>query len=649
MRLKKIEPIGINKVAITDSLFWSEKLNKNLELTIPYQYQVCKDTGRFDFFQYDKIENPDFEPHIFWSSDTAKWLEAAAHSLGTKKDPKFEAELDGIIDIMISAQTEDGYLNPYFTFIAPQHRWRYLEWYHELYCAGHLIEAAVAYYNATGKDKFLKALCRFADHIAEVFGTDEGQMLGYPGHQEIELALVKLYDATGNQKYLDLADYFIAQRGKQPHWFDKEKQEAETDPDIQQDHVDHHRVDYTYSQSHLPPIEQTTAEGHCVRACYMYSGMAELANRTGNEKLLQACDAIWNDIISSKLYITGGIGSAYMSERFTIPGDLSDEEAYAETCASIALLFFGYSMFGATGRGHYIDTAEVALYNTICGGIGADYKTFFYANPLTNVPAITDYKFSHQGIELACSERQGWFSVACCPPNIARLYASLGTYLYGTGENELFVHLYASSKASVKFADTEIQISQQTKYPYDGSVRFDIKLDKEQQGTISLRIPQWCDDFSIKINGQSLESSSVQDGYAKIDRTWCDGDVIEFDMAMPVKVYRPGAVVIQNAGRVALQRGPIVYCVESVDNGEKLDQLIVDVENANFEILEKDFDFGNVAAIQFNALRTVPAGDELYTTNKPQSKKVTITAIPFYLRANRGPVEFRVWLRESIG
>src|SRR5512136_2068131 len=417
---KSFTPLSFTQVSIEDE-FWAPRLRTNRERTIPLEYEQCRSTGRLDAFRLNWKPGMEPVPHIFWDSDVAKWIEAASYTLAAHPDPRLQAQLDEIISLIASAQNSDGYLNTHFTVVEPGKRWTNLRDRHELYCAGHLIEAAVAHFQATGKRTLLDVLCRYADHIDQTFGPRPGQKRGYPGHEEIELALVKLYHVTGERRYLDLSLYFVDERGRQPHYYDLEAVARGDDP------ASYWAKTYAYMQAHVPVREQHQVVGHAVRAMYLYSALADLAGETGDRSLLETCEELWLHLCTRNLYITGGIGPSPANEGFTADYDLPNESAYAETCASIGLVFWNHRLLQLECAGRYADMMERALYNGVLSGVSLDGEKFFYENPLAS-----------QGNH----HRQAWFDCACCPPNLARLLASLGQYVYAQNDTELAVHLY---------------------------------------------------------------------------------------------------------------------------------------------------------------------------------------------------------------
>ena len=415
------EPVPFSKVTIED-VFWAPRLHVNREKTIPHIYRMCKETGRIDAYKLDWKVGQEQAPHQFWDSDVAKWIEAASYSLATHPDPTLEALLDEVITLIASAQQPDGYLNPHYTVVEPDKRWTNLRHGHELYCAGHMIEAGVAHFQATGKATLLDVVRRYADYIETVFGTEPGKKRGYCGHEEIELALVRLYRVTGNSRYLRLGQYFIDERGQSPCYFD-----TEPTPDL-------HRLGLEYHQAHKPVREQTEVVGHAVRAMYLYSAMADLAYETGDETLLQTCKRLWHHLYTKRMFITGGIGSSMYNEGFSSDYDLPNDTAYAETCAAVGLVLWCQRMLQLECDAQYADIMERALYNGVLSSISQEGTTFFYVNPLANQGDLS---------------RQEWFSCACCPTNITRLLASLGQYIYSQNEHEIAVHLYVQGAALV--------------------------------------------------------------------------------------------------------------------------------------------------------------------------------------------------------
>ncbi|TDF98696.1 glycoside hydrolase family 127 protein [Paenibacillus piri] len=648
---KPLKAIPLRQVTIQDP-FWSARERNVIGTVIPYQWDALND-GIPGAEPSHTIENfriaagdaeGDYYGMVFQDSDLGKWLETVGFALSKERNPELEKLADDVIDLLGRAQQPDGYLNSYYTVKAPGERWTNLRDNHELYCAGHLMEAAVAYYEATGKRKFLDIMCRYADYIGTVFGAEAGQKRGYDGHPEVELALVKLYQASGNRSYLELSKFFVEERGQQPHFFDAEIREREA----LQGASGKKKRTYDYFQAHLPVKEQTTAEGHSVRAVYLYSAMADLAVEYGDDGLKEACRTLWNDTVGRKMYVTGGIGSSAYEERFTVPYDLPNDRAYTETCAAIGLMFWAQRMLQMEKDRKYADVMELALYNGVLSGISLDGKSYFYVNPLEVWPDTANFRNDMHTVKVT---RQPWFGCACCPPNIARLIASLGQYVYSAGEDEreLYVHLYVGSKAGVELAGVPVQLTQQTNYPWDGQAELQLSLQQPADLTVCLRIPGWCRKWTVSVNGAETDAGEPVNGYAKLTRTWQDGDRIELSFDMPVELMHSHPNVRSNAGKVALQRGPIVYCLEEIDNGANLQDLAI-ASDAQFDVNYDAGLLGGVAVLTGVGSRSViPAKAEgiLYGTRPFERAAAPVKAIPYFAWSNREPGEMTVWIRSS--
>ena len=577
----------------------------------------------------------------FWDSDDAKWIEAVSYSLANHPNPEFERQVDAIVDLIEQAQQPDGYLNIYYTAIDPDNRFRNLRDWHELYDAGHMIEAAVAYYQATGKRKLLDVLCRYADLIDSKFGPEEGKKRGYPGHPELELALVKLYHTTNEPRYLKLAKYFVDERGQQPNYFDLEAQERGENP------REFWAKTYHYCQAHAPLREQTEATGHSVRATYLYSGAADIVAETADPALFASLRSIWDDLTQHSMFITGGLGPANTNEGFTFAYDLPNETAYAETCAAIALVFWAQRMFLIDPDSRYIDVLERALYNGVLSGVSFEGTHFFYANPLASYPKVSPFE-RWSGIATdRYYRRSEWFACPCCPPNLARLVANIGEYFYSTMDDTVFVHLYDQNSATLQLDNSHVQLSQSTDYPWDGDVSITVTVEQPTAFDLALRIPGWCSDYRLAVNGAPI-SADVVAGYVRLKRTWASGDMVTLSLAMPVERIMPHPAIRQDAGQVALQRGPVIYCLEEADNGARLANVVLP-RSIPLTVEQSDL-FGGASVITGEALRIERANDsnELY---RPQSSvqearsTFRFTAIPYCFWANREPGEMRVWLR----
>lgn len=628
--------------------FWGNRQTTNRDRTIPVIHERLESTGRIGGWRLHWEPGDPKKPtkaivDRFWDSDVAKWIEAVSYSLVKYPDPEFEREVDEVADLIEQAQQPDGYLNIYFTGVEPENQWRNLRDWHELYNAGHLIEGAVAYYQATGKRKLLDVLSRYADLIDSKFGPDTGKKRGYPGHPELELALVKLYHATGEQRYLKLAKYFIDERGQLPNYFDLEARERGEDPS------QFWAKTYHYCQAHAPLREQTEATGHSVRAAYLYSGAADIVAETGDTTLLDALKSIWEDLVHHSMYITGGLGPAHANEGFTFAYDLPNETAYAETCASIALVFWAHRMFHLDPDSRYIDVMERALYNGVLSGVSFDGDEFFYANPLSSYPKISPFEHWSGIVTDRYYRRSEWFGCPCCPPNLARLVANIGEYFYSTSDDTVFVHLYNQSCSDIQLGANVVQIEQATNYPWDGTTEFSFNVAQPTSFEFALRIPGWCRDFSLQLNGSPV-SAEVVNGYARLKRTWTNQDTVTLSLAMPVERMVPHPQIRQDAGQVALQRGPVVYCLEEADNGARLANVVLPADTPLTAEFAPDL-FDGVSVITGKALRIEPVSWQgaLYQPQASvQSSQSTFTfkAIPYCFWANREPGEMRVWIRE---
>lgn len=648
---------NLKNVKITGA-FWRQKQDLIKDVVVPFQEDILndrvKDAPPSHAIENFRIAAGEAEGHFFGlpfqDTDVAKWLETAAYILNDHADPELEARTDEVIRLIGKAQQEDGYLDTYY-ILENKERWTNLREHHELYTAGHMIEAAVAYYNATGKDEFLKIMQKNADLIDKTFG--KGKTRGYPGHPEIEIALMSLYRATGEERYMNLAEYFINERGTSPELFQTEIDEwGPVDPNelyftdvVSQRTLAHIRWDETggnvYVQAHAPVREQKRAAGHAVRALYLYTAMADLASENGDETLFDACKVLWDNIISKQMYITGGLGSTATGEAFGPDYELPNDTVYAETCASVAMVFFASRMLELDVNGKYTDVIEREIYNGTLSGMQLNGKGFFYVNPLEVIPGVSGEFPGHHHV---VPERFKWHICACCPPNLARMIASLGQYAYGESSDTAYVHLYTEGTAELS-VNGGVTLKCDTEYPLDGRIKITAEPKKQQSSfTVALHIPEWSKDYSVKVNGEEI-TAELKNGYLYINRRWSWGDEITLDLPfMPVRMYA-NSHVRSDAGCVALQYGPTVYCLESKDNGENLSEIVLP-RNAEIKAERKtDPVLGEYTELKAQGYR-MKTGASLYSNEAPIPIPAEITAIPYHTWANRGKDEMRVWIHE---
>ncbi len=626
-----ITPVDFTKVQVEDS-FWTPRLETNRDVTIPFDFEKCEETGRIsNFAKAGGLEEGEFEGIYYNDSDVYKVIEGASYSLAVTYDEELDLYLDGLIAKIAAAQWDDGYLNTYYTLVEPDRRWTDIQWKHELYCAGHLFEAAVAHFKATGKNSLLDVAVRLADHIDSVFGPDG--LSEVPGHEEIEIGLTRLYRVTGEEKYLQLARFFIEERGNS----------------------EGHELYGEYSQDHEPVTSQSEAVGHAVRAGYLYSGMADVAALTGEEAYIDALDRIWDDVVFRKLYLTGGVGAARGEEGFGEAYRLPSAEAYNETCAAIANAMWNYRMFLVHGDARYIDILERILYNGFLSGISLSGDLFFYPNPLSS-DGVTAFNYGS-------ATRQPWFRTSCCPVNVVRFLPSIPGYVYARGEDQIFVNLYVGGSGEVELDDNTVTLTQRTEYPWEGRVIIEVSPARRERFAVKVRIPGWAggrpvpsdlyrylDDqqadkevpaFELKINGEPA-GYRMEDGYATISRTWRDRDTIELDLKMPVRRVISNPLVEDNRGMVALERGPIVYCAEFADNGGRISNLRLPDDSELTSEHDPDL-LGGIIVVKGIALREITGGSE------GEVEPVEFKAIPYYAWSHRGTGEMAVWLPRVSG
>jgi DUF1680 family protein len=588
-------------------------------------------------------ESGDFYGMVFQDSDLAKWIEAVAYSLMTHPDKELEKTIDQTIALIGRAQQTDGYLNTYFTIREPGKRFTNLCECHELYCAGHMMEAAVAYFQATGKRELLDVMTRMAQCIDNALGPrDEEKLPGYPGHEEIELALVKMYRITGNQNLLRLATFFINERGNKPLYFDEEFEKRGHDSHFSYLYPPYgmYSLGQKYEQYHMPLREQKEFVGHAVRCMYMACGMVDVAVETDDQTLLDTCKTLFANMAARRLYITGGIGSTPSGEMFTCDYDLPNDMVYGETCASVGLIFFMQRMLLIEQDRKYSDVMERALFNTCLSGMSLDGKKFFYVNPLEVNPAISKNNPDKKHV---LAERPAWFGCACCPPNLARLITSLGEYIYSVKGRNIYMHLYMSNYVSLEVQNHPVVLDVQTEYPYDG--RIAIKVS-EGDYVLCLRIPEWSKSFSIKVNGEEASYTTAH-GYAQLERKWHDNEKVELTLEMTPRRIHANPKVADDIGKVAIQRGPIVYCMEEVDNGPGLQQIYLP-NDAELQVVKCPDRLNGIDEIRAKGKRVKEtAEDVLYTYDESlKYEDINLTFIPYYTWANRGENEMTVWTHE---
>ena len=586
--LKMIEQIDFSHVKINDN-FWSPRLSKHVSATLPVCIdQIENQTGRIRNFENAAKGEGEHSGIFFDDSDVYKALEGMAYSLINNPDPELEKKADEWIDKFAAAQQPDGYINTFYTLTGLDKRWTNMD-KHEMYCAGHMIEAGVAYYQATGKRKLLDVCIRMTDHMMSQFGP--GKRHWVPGHEEIELALVKLYQTTQEQKYLDFAYWLLEERG---HGHGTMGDEGQWDP--------------VYYQDIVPVRRLTDISGHAVRCMYLYCGMADVAALKNDTGYIAAIDRLWDDVVHRNMYITGGIGSSRDNEGFTEDYDLPNLDAYCETCASVGMVLWNQRMNQLTGDSKYIDVLERSLYNGALAGISLGGDRFFYVNPLES-------KGDHH--------RQEWYGCACCPSQLSRFLPSIGNYIYASSDDALWVNLYIGNTGQIRIGETDILLTQETDYPWDGSVKLTISTSLPLEKEIRLRIPNWCKTYDLSINGKRINVSEEK-GYAVI-KDWKSQDVIALDMDMPVEIVAADPHVKENFGKRAIQRGPLVYCMEEIDNPVYFDQIQLSPSTTFQTAFASDI---------LNGIKTI----------KTNGRAQSATFIPYYAWDNRKAGKMRVWI-----
>ena len=613
--------------------FWRERLETVLTRSIPSQHAQLERHGILPSLKLPDPPPPlrvplnewGFTQQIFWDSDVGKWIEAASYALSHRRDADIEAKIEAIIDDLAAAQEPNGYLNCWYLGREAENRFTNLRDNHELYCLGHLLEGGIAYFLATGRRRLLDILERYIALVRAAFGSGEGQRQGYCGHQEIELALMRLYGLTGDRQHLDLASYFIDQRGQAPNYFDGEARARGADPG------DFWAGTYEYCQAHKPVREQDKVVGHAVRAMYMLSAVADLARELGDASLKQTCERLWTDVIETKMYITSGLGPAETNEGFTEDYDLPNPTAYAETCASVALIFWAQRMLHFDLDGRYADVMEKAIFNGVLTGLGRDGEHYHYSNPLES-------NGKHA--------RWAWHICPCCTMNSARLIASIGGYFLSHGPDRIVFHLYGGLTADVALDCGTLRVTEESCYPWAGDIGITIAPEQPSEFEVALRIPGWCKGATLSING--VPTSAVPDnGYATIRRLWSAGDRIALWLPMPPERVYAHPSVHADVGRVALMRGPLIYCLEEADNpGGPVQQLRLSRRaELHLSVQGQAFDAVTIDAEGLRLMTGDWAGT-LYRGTPPVTEKATLTLLPYYLWNNRTPGSMTVWIAE---
>ena len=618
--------------------FWKEKQRMLTDLTEPHIWKALNNeiegiipSNSVENFEIAAgLRNSEFKGLVSQDSDLFKWLEAASFAYNCTGDPDLKRRIDSTVDLLEKAQQKDGYLNTYYILNGLKNKWGYLKESCQLYCAGHLIEAGVTNYLVTKDEKLLKIVCDYADCIERAFGRGEGRIHGYDGHAEIELALLRLYEITGNEKYRNLAEDFIEMRGTKPFYFDLEQRDKSVSGNLVYELKE---ADYRHSQSHMPVREQKEAVGHAVKAMYFYTSVAMLARINGDEELFSVVNRLWKSTTEQKMYITGAIGACSKGESFSYPYDLPSDLIYGETCASIALFILSFHLLRISNDSRYADVMERALYNGILCGISEDGRKFFYTNPLDFDPEKCSRRSEYSHFE---TERQPWFECPCCPPNITRLLLSLGQYLYTYDENSVNVHHYAGS--DVNAGGT--RIVQKTGYPADGNVELTV-FPAAAVETLRLRVPFWCGKYELFLNGQELHPR-IENGYLVLNIGGMKECRILFKMEMEARKMHAVSSVNGLQGKAAVMYGPLVYCAEEADNGN-LDCLFMDRRGKPETVHEQE---GKLPDIKTEAFAYSLVSDSLYTDSEPEISPEELLLIPYFMWNNRGAGKMKVFLPE---
>ena len=610
-----LKTIPLKNVSVSDG-FWSGRQAINHEISLKHAYRKLEDSGNFNNLKLAAGSGVgEYRKPVFMDSDVYKWLEAVCYELVNLPDPELEAMANEAIDLLAAAQQEDGYLNSYFQVVEPEKKWQELAMGHELYCAGHLFEAAVAHHRATGKTRLLDIACRFADHIDATFGP--GKRDAVPGHPEIELALVELFRESGEQRYLKLAGFLIDQRGRGKM-------------------IGRTPFNTAYHQDRVPVREAEIVEGHAVRQLYLLAGVADIYLETGEKALLEATERLWRDVTAHKMYLTAGLGARHFGESFGEAYELPSDTAYAETCATIANMMWNWRMLAITGEARYADLIESSLYNGFLSGISLDGQQYFYVNPL----------LSQGGIE-----RPEWYGCACCPPNVMRQIALLGHYVATTCQDGLQIHQYVASEIAADLgSDNPVKVRLETSYPWEGKVRLIVEETGGSPWEIALRIPSWCDEASVQIGDSVSDVSASAGGYVRFKRTWQPGEVVQLNLRLSPRFIQPNPRIDAIRSSLAIAYGPLVYCFEGVDQpaGVNLSDVRIRSSTPLKAIWREDL-LGKIEEIKAQGAVEDMSGweDTLYRASSsvsPPYQDLELTAVPYYAWANRGPGTMRVWI-----
>lgn len=628
--------VSVQNVRVRDG-FWSPQIKNAVEKVIPYQWRVLNDRepgaalsrAMKNFRVAAGMEEGEFYGFQFQDSDVAKWIEAASYSLLYSKNPQVEEALREAVEVISKAQQPDGYLDTHYILKKPDKKWKEIAHGHELYCSGHMLEAAVAYYQATGRDGLLRVMKKNVKLIQSVFGKGPGKVDSYPGHEEIELALMKAYRVTGDRDYFELANYFVENRGSRPGFLEEEGfLRIDKDPCYGPD----------YHQAHAPIREQKTAEGHAVRAMYFYTGAADVALETGDPSLLQALKVLWKNVTTRRMYLTGGIGSQGEGERFTIDYDLPNDTCYTETCASIGLAMWALRMLRLEPDARYADVMERALYNNVLSGISQDGTHYFYVNPLMVKPDVAKYRQDHRSVE---TQRVKWFGCACCPPNVIRTLCGLGGYVYTRREDRIYQHLYLGNEAEFDFSTGKGRLTCTSEMPWEGKAV--IRYEGDVKMELCLRIPTYAESFIVLQNGAPV-CGKAENGYFPL--VLKNGDELSVSFTMKPQFIRANPRVTEDCGRMAVIRGPLVYCAEEVDNGSLLQDFTLDPSLP--PVAEESPLFGGIRVLRVRGSRSRLEDwedGELYKPSDSVSREpAQLGLIPYFLWNNRGEGEMTVWM-----